>query len=144
MLAKSALQEYQQVGKKAAVEDASPHRLIQMLMEGALEKIAAAKRFMEQGAIPEKGAHISWAVSIIDGLRASLDKSAGGEIALNLEELYLYMMRRLTEANLKNDPACLDEVTSLLVQIKSAWDAIAPEAERMEQERLSRAAAQGG
>ncbi len=144
MFAKTALQEYQQVGKKSAVEDASPHRLIQMLMEGALEKIAAAKRFMEQGAIQEKGAHISWAVSIIDGLRASLDKSAGGEIALNLEELYLYMMRRLTEANLKNEPAYLDEVTSLLIQIKSAWDAIAPEAERMEQERLSQAAAQGG
>ncbi|MFQ5488322.1 MAG: flagellar export chaperone FliS [Gammaproteobacteria bacterium] len=143
MYARSALQEYQQVSRKAGVEDASPHRLIQMLMEGALEKIAAAKGFMARGSIQEKGAHISWAVSIIDGLRVSLDKSVGGEIAENLEELYIYMMRRLTEANLKNEPAYLDEVASLLGQIKSAWDAIAPEAARMEEEKQHAAIPQG-
>lgn len=144
MYVKSALQEYQQVSRKAAVEDASPHRLIQMLMEGALEKIAAAKGFMERGSIQEKGAHISWAVSIIDGLRVSLDKSVGGEIAENLEELYLYMMRRLTDANLKNEPAYLDEVASLLGQIKSAWDAIAPVAARMEEEKKQHTATSEG
>ncbi len=142
--ARSALQQYQQIGKKVAVEEASPHRLIQMLMEGALEKIAAAKGYMERGAIQEKGAHITWAVSIIDGLRVSLDKSVGGEIAQNLEDLYLYMMRRLTEANLKNDPACLDEVAALLGQIKSAWDAIEPEAARLAQSGAQPSAATEG
>ncbi len=141
---RSALQAYQQVGRQAAVEEASPHRLIQMLMEGALEKIAAAKGFMERGAVQEKGAHITWAVSIIDGLRVSLDKSVGGEIAENLEELYVYMMRRLTEANLKNETALLDEVASLLGQIKSAWDAIEPEAAQLEAEKARGAAVQGG
>ncbi len=141
---RSALQAYQQVGRQAAVEEASPHRLIQMLMEGALEKIAAAKGFMERGAVQEKGAHITWAVSIIDGLRVSLDKSVGGEIAENLEELYIYMMRRLTEANLKNETALLDEVASLLGQIKSAWDAIEPEAAQPEAEKVRGAAVQGG
>lgn len=122
-----AMKQYRSLGMKSAVEDATPHRLIQMLMNGALDKIAAAKGFMEHGDIAQKGAHISWAVSIIDGLRVSLDKSVGGEIAQNLEDLYNYMMMRLTEANLKNDAEYLNEVAGLLRQIKGAWDAIPDE-----------------
>ncbi len=120
----SALQQYRNVGAQTGVEAATPHRLIQMLLEGALEKINLAKGYMQRGNISEKGSHISWAISIIDGLRMSLDKSAGGEIAENLDALYEYMGRRLAEANLKDDEAMLDEVCSLLMEIKSAWDAV--------------------
>src|SRR3990172_7614903 len=119
-----ALKQYQQLGLQSAVESASPHRLIQMLMDGALEKISAAKGHMGRGEIALNGSHISWAISIIGGLRISLDKSAGGEIAQNLDDLYGYMERRLLQANLHDDPAMLDEVASLLREIKSAWDAI--------------------
>lgn len=119
-----AMKQYRSLGMKTAVEDATPHRLIQMLMDGALDKIAAARGYMERGDVAQKGAHISWAISIIDGLRVSLDKSVGGEIAQNLEDLYNYMMTRLTEANLKNDAGYLNEVSGLLRQIKGAWDAI--------------------
>ena len=122
-----AMKQYRSLGMKTAVEDATPHRLIQMLMDGALDKIAAARGFMERGDVAQKGAHISWAISIIDGLRVSLDKSVGGEIAQNLDDLYNYMMTRLTEANLRNDVACLTEVTGLLRQIKGAWDAMPDE-----------------
>ncbi len=124
---RSALNQYAKVKNGAGIEDATPHRLIQMLMEGALEKISLAKGFMERGEIPEKGSHISWAISIIDGLRVSLNKDAGGEIAENLDNLYDYMERRLVEANLHNDVAILDEVTGLLIEIKGAWDAIPAE-----------------
>lgn len=119
-----ALKEYSQVGVHSGVVSASPHRLIQMLMEGALEKIAAAKGAIARRDIPTKGAQITWAISIIDGLRMSLDMNAGGEIAQNLDRLYDYMTRRLLEANLKTEPAYLDEVAKLLKEIKSAWDAI--------------------
>jgi flagellar protein FliS len=119
-----AMRQYQGLGMQTSIEDAAPHRLIQLLMDGALDKIAAAKGFMERGDIPQKGAHIGRAISIIDGLRVSLDKSVGGEIAQNLENLYSYMMTRLTEANLRNDVAYLNEVAALLRQIKGAWDAI--------------------
>ena len=122
-----AMKQYQGAGMKTVVEDATPHRLIQMLMDGALDKIASARGFMERGDLAQKGAHISWAVSIIDGLRVSLDKSVGGEIAQNLEDLYAYMMMRLTEANLNNKTENLDEVAGLLRQIKGAWDAIPDE-----------------
>lgn len=120
----SAVKQYNQVGVSSSVEAASPHRLIQMLMNGALEKIAIAKGHMERGDIAQKGGHISWAISIIDGLRASLDLEAGGEIALNLDDLYDYMTRRLARANVENNPVLLDEVTSLLRSIKSAWDSL--------------------
>ncbi len=119
-----ALKEYSQVGVHSGVAAATPHRLIQMLMEGALEKIAGAKGAMGRGDVPAKGAQISWAISIIDGLRMSLDMEAGGDIADNLNRLYDYMTRRLLEANLKNEAAYLDEVANLLKEIKSAWDSI--------------------
>lgn len=119
-----AVSQYSQVGVTSGVEQASPHRLIQMLMEGAIEKVAKARGYMERKDIAKKGSHISWAISIIDGLRASLDKSNGGDIADNLDDLYDYMIRRLMRSNVENDPDLLDEVISLLRSIKSAWDEI--------------------
>ena len=119
-----AVKQYSQVGVASGVEQASPHRLIQMLMEGAIEKVAKARGFMERKDIANKGSHISWAISIIDGLRASLDKTNGGDIADNLDDLYDYMNRRLMRANVENNMDILDEVISLLRSIKSAWDEV--------------------
>ncbi len=119
-----ALSSYKSVSVSSAVEDATPHRLIQMLMEGALDKIATAKGFMLHNNSAEKGRHISWAISIISGLQASLDKESGGEISANLDDLYDYMVRRLGQAGATNDPQILDEITALLVEVKSAWDVI--------------------
>ena len=119
-----ALRQYSQIATGTGVEGASPHRLIQMLLDGALEKIAVAKGHVSRSEYIEKGRHISWAISIIAGLRASLDINQGGEIAANLEALYDYMERRLLDANSRNDLAALDEVAGLLRQVKDAWDAI--------------------
>lgn len=124
MNANVALQQYRQVGAQQAL-NANPHRLIQMLMEGALEKVSMARRFVDEGQIGAKGEHISWAISIIEGLRASLDLEQGGEIAENLERLYEYMNYRLLEANVNNDGAALDEVAGLLREVKAGWDGIA-------------------
>ena len=121
---RNALDQYGRNAIQAGIESASPHRLIQMLMEGALGKIAAAKGSMERGDIQSKGDLIGSAISILDGLKNSLDKEKGGEIAQNLEDLYVYMERRLLEAHSSNDAAILDEVSDLLRQIKEAWDAI--------------------
>ncbi|MHB8472777.1 MAG: flagellar export chaperone FliS [Gammaproteobacteria bacterium] len=126
----NALNTYNQVAVQANATDASPHRLIQMLLEGALEKIAIAKGHMARGEIASKGRHIGWAISIISGLRASLDMEAGGEIAQNLEALYEYMERRMLHANQKNDATVLDEVSGLLREVKGAWDAIPEQVQR--------------
>lgn len=119
-----AVKQYNQVGVASSVESADPHRLIQMLMQGALEKVAIAKGYMEREDISNKGAHISWAISIIEGLRTSLNKEQGGEIAQNLDDLYDYMIRRLLRANIDNDVDILDEVSSLLTSVKTAWDEV--------------------
>ena len=119
-----ALSSYKSISVSSAVEDATPHRLIQMLMEGALDKIATAKGYMLHHNAAEKGRHISWAISIISGLQASLDKEAGGEISANLDDLYDYMVRRLGQAGATNSPEILDEITALLVEVKSAWEVI--------------------
>lgn len=121
-LKKRGLHQYGKVAVGSEVDYASPHRLIQMLMEGALDKIATAKGFMVRDETAAKGEHISWAISIIGGLQGSLDMEAGGEIAQNLDNIYSYMAKRLTEANLHDDASGLDEVMSLLLEIKGAWD----------------------
>jgi len=120
----AAMNKYAQVGNQSTAAFANPHRLIQMLMEGALEKISKAKGFMKNGNVAKKGEHISWAISIIEGLRVSLDHTQGGKISENLESLYIYMNSRLTQANLHNSIEMLDEVSGLLIDIKSGWDAI--------------------
>jgi flagellar protein FliS len=105
--------------------DASPHALILMLFEGALVSINLAKGFMLNHEVSHKCEAISKALAIIDeGLRASLDKEKGGEIARNLDDLYEYMGSRLIQANLKNQPEYLDEVARLLGEIKGAWEEI--------------------
>ena len=127
MNASAAMQQYQQNYIHGGTATASPHRLVQMLMEGALDKILASKRFMAVNDIAKKGENISWTISIVDSLRSCLNLESGGEFAQNLAALYDYMEQRLLEANIKNDPKLLDEVAQLILQIKSGWDAIPTE-----------------
>lgn len=127
MINKKALDGYGRNAVESEVDYASPHRIIQMLMEGALSKIATAKGCIERNDVAEKGRQITWAMNIIGGLRSSLDAEKGGEIAANLESLYEYMGRRLLEANMNNDAVALDEVSALLLEIKDGWDNIPAE-----------------
>ena len=122
--AQGALSNYQTAGFQSAVETANPHRLIDMLMERALARIAIAKGHMQRGHIAEKGVHVGGAMAIIDGLRAFLDHEAGGKLARDLDNLYEYMSRRLAEANMKDEVSILDEVSELVREIRSAWVAI--------------------
>jgi len=135
----SALNQYKKVGVQTGIESASPHRLIQMLMAGALEKISAAKGFMDRKEIGKKGEQIGWAISIIDGLRVSLDRNVGGDLVDNLDALYEYMGQRLLTANIKNDSGMLDEVAGLLHEIKAGWDGIAKEAADIEEAQQKQA-----
>lgn len=124
------IQQYQQVNANSAAY-ADPHRQVQMLMEGALDRLAGAKGAIQRDEVTLKGDLLSKAIAIIAGLQASLDRGAGGEIASNLADLYDYMQRRLLQANLKSDIEAIDEVAELLRDIKQAWDAIPPEARAM-------------
>jgi flagellar protein FliS len=121
----SGANAYAKVGMETGVVAASPHHLIVMLFEGAIIAVKTAAQEMKAGNIAAKGQAITKAISIIDrGLRASLDKKVGGEIATNLDSLYGYMSNLLLMANLKNEPAKLEEVLKLLIDLKDAWNAI--------------------
>lgn len=124
MNAMAALKQYQTVNTQVQAVDASPHRLIQMLMEGGLTRIAQARGAMQREQTALKGELIGKAIGIVGGLRAGLDLRQGGELAANLDSLYHYMVSRLLEANAKNEVAPLDEVADLLRNVKSGWDAI--------------------
>ena len=106
----SAVDKYARLGLQTNVETASPHRLILLLLDGALEKLRSARLALDRGDIAAKGSNIGWAMSIIDGLRASLNLAQGGQVAANLDALYDYMTRTLLQANLHNDADKLIEV----------------------------------
>jgi len=116
---------YANVGLETGIAAASSHKLIVMLYDGALVALLGAKTNIAAGNIAAKGSAISKAIAIIDnGLRASLDKEAGGEIAVNLDSLYDYMSRRLLHANLKSDVPAIVEVHRLLSDLREAWVSI--------------------
>lgn len=122
--ASMASRAYNSIGAQTQVTGASPHRLIQLLMEGALDRLATAKGQIQRSETVNKASTIGKVISIIDGLRVSLDHDVDTEMSENLENLYDYMNRRLLISNINNDVFALDEVISLLKELKEAWDAI--------------------
>ena len=124
MNASTALGAYKTNKNDVLIDDASPHRLIAMLLDGAVERITSAAGAMERGEVAVTGEAIGKAISIVDNLRVSLDQNQGGPIAENLSALYDYMTRRLLEDNATKDREMLAEVAGLLKEIKVAWDQV--------------------
>jgi len=121
-----ALKQYRQLGIESEVSNASPHRLIQLLFEGVLGRLAAAQGAIERGDVAAKGELLGKAISIVGGLRSSLDMSAG-ELSERLDQLYEYINLKLLEASAQNDADKVNEAIQLLKTIKSGWDEIAPQ-----------------
>jgi len=125
-----ALKQYRQLGLETQINNASPHRLIQLLMDGALERLNGAKAAMERGDSATKGVLIGKAMGIISGLRSSLDMDVQGtDLPERLDNLYDYMGRRLLEASTFNKVEVVAEVIDLLKTVKSGWDGIEPQAQ---------------
>jgi len=124
----SAISQYNQVRVESSVFDVDAHRLVAMLLDGAVEKLVAARLHMANGNVAEKGRCIGGGSAIILSLRDSLDMNQGGDIARNLDALYTYMSERLVDANIANDLSRLDEVINLLKPIRDGWNEIPMEA----------------
>lgn len=133
---------YAKIALETGVAAAGPHKLIQMLFDAALARIAEAREALQARDVPGRGAALSRAIALVDdGLRASLDRASGGSLAGELDALYEYISLRLLTANAQSSAAALDEAGRLLGELRDAWRAIAPAAEAAGSSANSRLAA---
>ncbi|RYV02643.1 flagellar protein FliS [Shewanella sp. OPT22] len=123
---RGSLQSYRKVSVDSQLSEASPHRITQMLFAGALERIAQSKHAIDNNDIASKGALIGKAIGIVQGLRGCLVMD-DSEIGQNLNSLYDFVLSGLSQANVNNDTAVLDDVSEILRTIKEAWDQIPQE-----------------
>jgi flagellar protein FliS len=129
-LAYKAVNQYQTADNSSIVY-ADPHELILRLMNGAIERIAQAKGAIKYQNVGHKGEYIGKAISIIAGLDGCLDHSQPGGLSENLSSLYDYMIISLTEANISDDIAKLNEISDLLLEIRSAWEQIPEQSQKV-------------
>ncbi|UTV98769.1 flagellar export chaperone FliS [Marinomonas rhizomae] len=124
MYGKKGIQAYKKDSIKSDLASADPHRVIQLLMQGALERLALGKGCMERADWAGKAAAFTRAIEIINALRDALDRDVNPELVDNLDGLYDYMIMRINEASVSKDCAVIDQVIGLILQIKGAWDQI--------------------
>ena len=120
----SKLAAYQSVAVHGGIAADDPHHLILMLMDGVMQRISAARGCLERSDLGQKAQLLQRAVALIAELRGSLDHHKGGTLAHNLDQLYDYMARQLIRANVENRAGLLDEVASLMTEIRLAWMAV--------------------
>jgi flagellar protein FliS len=123
-----ALRKYQSVSAHSQVAAADPYRLVQLMLDNILQRIAAARGHLERREVARKGEQVSKAIRVISALNASLNMEVGGEVAANLRALYEYCSIRLVKANASNDVAGFEEVARVVRTIKEGWDGIGQEA----------------
>ena len=118
---KSAVSEYAQIKVQSTVDGASSSQLITLLLDGALERVREARWHMQQGNLAGQGELIGKAIDIVASLDSYLDHDSGADVAHTLESLYDYLVRQLYRANQKSDVLILDEVASLLSDVRVGW-----------------------
>jgi flagellar secretion chaperone FliS len=123
--------QYRSVRSHGLVAEASPARLVQIMFEQILEQLATAQGCMARidnnmplNDVITKGKSLGKAIRLIDHLNNTLDMERGQKIAANLRALYVYMLARLTLANVTNDSNIVAEVAALTLKVKSGWDQI--------------------
>lgn len=126
---RGSMKAYKSVALDSQKTVATPYKIVQMLLAGALERLAKARVAIDQEKFAERGELLSATLMIVAELRMALDHEAGGEIATNLDNLYEFMMGEIVQANIHDDVEKLEAVSRLLREIKEGWDAIPVDAQ---------------
>jgi len=109
--------------KEVDIETASGLKLVVMLYQGAIRFLGIAKDAIRDRKLDVAHNNLLKAQDIVLELISSLNFDAG-EIAHNLYSLYMYMNRRLIEANVAKDVTIIDEVIKLMTTLKEAWETL--------------------
>lgn len=117
---------YRQTAVETRVHEADPHKLVELMLEGAIQRLRTAEACVGSGDISRKAKAASEAGAIVDSLSGCLDFEQGGDIAQRLEALYDYASRKIATANMSNDAEGFGEVATLLSDVFSAWKQIKP------------------
>jgi len=137
-LKKQFIQQYANNYVETAVSEASPHKLIQMLYDGAIKNMNLAKVFMEQKNFEKKSEHINKALAILASLRGNLDIENGGDVSENLDALYGYCYQRLFQSSSKNSVEILDEVIGHIQSLSETWQLMPDNIKNASKEQLDR------
>lgn len=113
-----------QAYQKNKYQTASPHRLTLMLYNGAIQFASRAQVAIREHDIAETNKYIQKTQDIVYELMSSLDMKQGGAIAQNLRNLYMYMINRLIEGNIRKSENAVAEVIQMMQELKSAWEEI--------------------
>ena len=116
-----AMESYGEGNHASQAMVADKVELIQMLFDGLIDSLVTAKGHIQRGSIEDKNKSLVRAGRIVLGLQGALDMEKGGDLARNLYELYSYVTRRLVHVNARNDLDALQEVHTLLNEIRQAW-----------------------
>lgn len=119
---------YGRLGLETDVIAGDPHRLVQLMFDGGVLAIQRARADMLARRIAGKGYNFGLAIEIVDTLRIAVDPRHDSRFAEQLTALYRYLTARLLQANLRNDPAIVDECARILGGLQAAWRKIAPAA----------------
>lgn len=117
----SASSFYAEVGRRSQIEGASPHKLIELLLQNAISNIETAKQCFGADAIERRGKALTKATEIISYLRGTLDLEKGGEVAVNLDNLYFYVEEQLINAHADEDSSVLDHLSLILSDLLDTW-----------------------
>ena len=124
MNAIAALSQYGKIKNDTQTSYASPHQLMLMLFDGAIEAMSFTIGAIENNNFELRSKQSTRSISIINGMRECLDMETGGELADNLYSLYQYMAQELFRASFKNDVDTIKNIQTMLKDVRGSWEKI--------------------
>ncbi len=113
---------YQETNTEAQAATADPHKLVVMLIDGLLDEIDRVEGHIQGRRYEHKGRSVSKCLDILAGLDAALDIEQGGDVAVNLHNLYEYCANTIYQVSISNDLEQLSSVKNVMTNLREGWE----------------------